>query len=186
MDRSSPNSSALRLTEETRYVLNRSSQAPFTSTFRSTTASLCASSCAAKTSVIGPCRASARSRSSASGCSRSSFRYRRRNSCQRAGSWPNHFRNALLGDLLHPLVDRDVRLLDAARPQPVDQYARAVARRRRRIGALELDVAGSHFFAHERPLPKRAAKTFAGCFSQGTAAPRTVRQFAIRFDSGHT
>src|SRR5262249_4425245 len=46
-------------------------------------------------------------------------------------------------DILHPLVDRGVRLLDAPRPQPVDQYALAVARRRHLIGALQLDVAGS-------------------------------------------
>src|SRR5690242_13116218 len=53
------------------------------------------------------------------------------------------------GDLLNPLIDRSVRLLDATRPKAVDQDARAVAGLGRVIGTLQLDVGSEPLPAHD-------------------------------------
>lgn len=64
---------------------------------RRTTALLCSSSCAANNKVTGLFRARSRISPSASGCRASSDLYRLRNSSQRSGLWPNHWRSAALG-----------------------------------------------------------------------------------------
>src|SRR5689334_5018116 len=51
-------------------------------------------------------------------------------------------------DLLHPLVERGFLSRDSARPQAVDEDARAVLTRGRVVGPLQLDVGGWDLCGH--------------------------------------
>jgi hypothetical protein len=53
-------------------------------------------------------------------------------------------------DVLDPLIDGSVHFPDAARPQPVDQYAGAIIGSRGLVGSLELDTIRRNSLAHQR------------------------------------
>src|ERR1700730_12178406 len=51
-------------------------------------------------------------------------------------------------DILHPQIERRVRFLNAAWPEPIDQYARTILHSGCLVGTLEFDVAKKNRFSH--------------------------------------
>src|ERR1700730_17027690 len=51
-------------------------------------------------------------------------------------------------DILHPQIERRVRFLNAAWPEPIDQYARTILHSRWFVGTLQFDVDRKDCFSH--------------------------------------